>query len=121
MMTLPVMPRRLATANRPLWSDGIHYVRDATAKDTHQMRFVVGAYKTTQARIKRNAHTQEEAIQIAAAATASWLQKHPEDRVYLALATAAEPSEIQTPAPSLQKFATTNFDCTYANPVAQVW
>lgn len=70
----------------PLWTDGIHYVRGATTKDRHPMRFVVDAHKLaglSPARsLPRHAPTLEAGIEIAkhhtgvALAAASGLTKY---------------------------------------------
>lgn len=123
---LPTYRTRHKGLGKPLWSDGIHFVRPASAKDRHKMRFVVGAHKATTSTHKRHAPTEEEAIERAKAATSFWLAAHPADRVHLTVApadetTEASPSDSKAPAIPQQPFATTLFDCVYANPVAQVW
>lgn len=67
-----------------LWSDGIHYVRPATVKDRHPMRFVVNAHRVTASDHKRHAPDEQAAISAARAATDKWLEKHPEDARHIA-------------------------------------
>lgn len=118
---LPYKTRHKGTGV-PLWSDGIHFVRPASIKDRHKLRFVVVAHRVTASDFKRHAPTQERAIEIAKAATAAWIKAHPADRAYLQILGTPETTEASPSSKVvLQPFATTLFDCVYANPVAQVW
>jgi hypothetical protein len=73
------LPRRGYQTAKRLWSDGIHFVRDATGKDRHPMRFVVGAHKVTASPFSRHASTLEEGIARAREATKMWLLNHHAD------------------------------------------
>lgn len=111
-----LLMRRAAS---PTWSDGIHFVRKASPNDSHTMPWYVGAHRVTASAKQRWAETRDEAIRFAAAATVSWLRKHPEDRTYYKapVPPASRKGHMEAPPP----FATTNFDCIEANPYAQVW
>ncbi|ARK07566.1 hypothetical protein LAV_00191 [Sphingobium phage Lacusarx] len=99
------------------WSDGIHFVRPATAKDRHKMRWVMGAHKESGAPTKkRHVPTKEEAISVAQEYTARWLGEAPAASTFLA--SEPEKPALRVPPPP---FATTYFDCICANPIAQVW
>ena len=104
------------TVPRDGWSDGIHFVRPATASDRHSMRWVVDAHRTTKSPLKkRHVPSFEEGIAMAQEATTTWLRGHPADAFYIT--TAPQKKAV----PVLASFSTTLFDCIVANPIAQVW
>lgn len=125
MHTTPIR-RHSVKAQPQLWSDGIHFVRSASKADKHTMRFVVNNHRATASKFIRHATTLQEAMGLAVVATASWIEQHPSDAVHLsdlAEPSGADPLPRPTSAPIMKKqaFATTHFDCIYANPYAQVW
>jgi len=102
-----------------VWSDGIHYVRPASLRDKHVMRWVVGAHKGTASKLSRHAATLEDATAIAQRATAAWVVKHPADTDAIIIQeSTVSPTSSKVVLP---KFATTHFNCIRANPTAQVW
>jgi len=104
----------------PMWTDGIHYVRGATTKDRHPMRFVVDAHKIAGHRparsLPRHAPSLEAGIDIAkhhtgvALAAASGLTKYhrppgdegttPQEPAGPRIETPAEPIPQEPPRPA---------------------
>jgi hypothetical protein len=114
---------RLALRPRRLWSDGLLYVRGASVKDRHPMRFVVQNHRGVGPVFSRHAPDLESAKDIARQMTQRRLKDHPELRQHWTEAPMPQAStklESQ-PQVELQPFATTHFNCIVANPVAQVW
>lgn len=141
--------RRRASIYTPklVWSDGIHFVRPASAKDRHKMRWVVSAHTVTGSRLSRHAPTLEDGIDICRRATKAWLKANPADKQHFSESTEPQASasaiaqrsgedgrrrgedgrscsEMENsaiPKVTLATFSTTHFNCIVANPVAQVW
>lgn len=123
------------------WSDGIHFVRPATLKDRHPMRFVVGAHKPRQRIDKKvstlsNRHvpTLEEGIAQARAATKQVIKDHPDAARFLkdyvppvdgGETPSVEPVKRGRGRPRTKPvsiaFSTYHYYCVAANSVAQVW
>lgn len=128
-LRLPASGRTLLYTPVAQWSDGIHFVRGASVKDRHPMRFVIVAHKDTRSKFSRHVPTLEEGIARAREATKRWLKDNPADARHWTEAPLPEASgEVEstgensaTQKPILQPFALTHFNCIYANPVAQVW
>lgn len=102
-----------------LWEDAFHFVRPASIKDRHPLRFVLVAKRTTgEGGTKRRYASLEEAGDGGVLATKALLRRRPE----LAGQHAAVPVLEERASPvMLQPFATTHFRCSHANPVAQIW
>lgn len=110
---------------KPVWSDGIHFVREASIKDRHPMRFVVKSHETTASTFSRHAPDLEAATEIARRATKMWLVNHHADAQHwtgpaLPVASGSQDAPAE-PQIELQPFSNTHFHCIAANPVAQVW
>lgn len=118
-MTQAVMDKPKKALRSVLWSDDFHYVRAATIKEVHQMRFVVMAKRGSESPFrKRHAPTLPAGIEIAEAATARLLCARPE---LIKLDESPVPVFAQPPAIKPIKFVVTRFVCIRCNSVAQVW
>lgn len=116
---------------KQVWSDGLHYVRAATAKDRHPMRWVIKNVRAAETTTNRHSPSKDEAIAEARRLTQEAVAVSDRDRerveMFKTAATipvkqddAAAPKQ-KRPAGPLPRFATTHFVCTGANPVAQLW
>lgn len=121
------MPKALPA----LVSDGLHYVREASVKDRHPMRFVVVAHRVqglpVNKALPRHVASLEEGIELIAACTDKAVRMNRSLQCHIKVACA---NDAETPAkkPTKRKkrtpparFPITRFVCTMANPVAQVW
>lgn len=128
------MPRK-KTGNRktpeplvPVASDGLHYVRPASVKDRHPMRFVVDQYRVdglpNNTSLPRHCETARVGLELMLAYTERACKKNPELRKALNQAGDVEPQPQQQrrkAKPKKAEFPTTRFSCIMANSVAQVW
>jgi hypothetical protein len=112
----------------PLASDGIHFVRDASPKDRHSMRYVVDQHKRVEhlphySSLPRHCESLERGIELMHFYTKKACRESPELRVAHKLATgqAKPPKPKREPKPKKVAFPFTRFSCIMANPVAQVW
>lgn len=126
-------------APKAVWSDGIHYVRPASVKDRHPMRWVVGRHrgiseamdgKSITRSFSRRAETQQQAVGIAMDATTRFRKANPgihEATPPKVSGSQREPNgskarSNQTKISATREaFSVTHFNCIVANPVAQVW
>lgn len=132
---------RFAQTPNAVWSDGIHFVRPASERDPHPMRWVVGAHTKAGSLYKHHFATLDEALLGAADATKRHLKAVPQAAAHFKESPLPAASSLQLPkrgkrgrppkhprpeAPAAvgykpEPFATTHFNCCYANPYAQVW
>jgi hypothetical protein len=126
--------------SKPLFDDGVHFVRHAYKNDKHPLRFVVASHKAAVSKRKRHVDTLENAIEVAKLYTQSAAEKSEVDAKLAeekrledvpqptptpppATSRAPEPrpKKAEPKAPALPKFNSSYFTCKVANPVAQVW
>lgn len=129
------MPRKKSADRKtpeplvPLASDGLHYVRPASIKDQHPMRFVVDQYRVdglaNNISLPRHVETAERGFELMRQYTAKACKANPE--LHKALKRAGDTQDVQpTRKPRVTKpkkvqFPITRFTCVMANSVAQVW
>lgn len=127
--SLPVYKTRQQPTPKPIWSDGIHYVRPATPYELHRNPALAFSVMTNskvtgkKKRATRRAASRSDAIEIAKRFTESHLEANPDDAAHL-IDTQPVNKSTETPPsgePVLEPFAITHFDCIHANPHAQVW
>lgn len=118
-----------------LWDDGIHFVRPASSRDKHPMRWVVSSHRRkTGATLERHVATMEEGILLAMRATTTLLERDPSQAAAFKVPKMPSASSLQVsklpplyrvvppePPKVLSKFAVSHFNCIRANPIAQVW
>jgi hypothetical protein len=121
----------------PLISDGLHFVRDASPKDQHPMRFVVDQHKQVEhlqpfSTLPRHCESLEVGTEMMRRYTKIACQQSKElAKAFKSATGKAKPDkptpEGTEPAPKRQpkrkkvEFPLTRFTCIMANPVAQVW
>lgn len=148
------MPRKASGKRRtpepliPLVSDGLHFVRDASPKDQHPMRFVVDQHKQVEhlqrfSTLPRHCENLEvgtelmhrytkRACQLSSELHRAFksakgpvrLELEPKEQLTPKTRPVKKPSKQRTnasPKPKKVDFPLTRFTCVMANPVAQVW
>jgi hypothetical protein len=112
----------------PLVSDGIHFVRDASPKDQHPMKFVVDQHRGVEglphySSLPRHCESLERGTALMKFYTDKACRESPALRLAHKIATGKikgtrKKREIK---PKKAVFPITRFTCIMANPVAQVW
>jgi hypothetical protein len=141
------MPRKPSGKRRtpepliPLVSDGLHFVREASPKDQHPMRFVVDQHKQVEhlprfSTLPRHCETLDEGSEMMRRYTKRACHQSPElSRAFRSAVGQSPPPVKQVspdkpqrkprqPKPKKHKkveFPITRFTCIMANPVAQIW
>lgn len=138
------MPRRKSVQRRtpepliPLVSDGLHFVREASPKDQHPMRFVVDQHKQVEhlprfSTLPRHCETLEIGTEVMRRYTKRACHQSPElNRAHKSATGQIKPiSEPQPDSPQRKprtaprrrkvEFPITRFACIMANPIAQIW
>jgi hypothetical protein len=126
----------------PLISDGLHFVREASPKDQHPMRFVIDQHKQVEhlprfSTLPRHCESLEIGTDMMRRYTKRACQQSPElNRAFksangpitLPEPAMTDPDKPQrkprvkaVPKPKKVEFPITRFTCCMANPVAQVW
>jgi hypothetical protein len=112
----------------PLISDGIHFVRDASPKDQHSMRFVVDQHRGVQglpqySSLPRHCESLERGGNLMKFYTDKACRESPELRLAHKIATGKLKGtrKKREPKPKKAVFPITRFTCIMANPIAQIW
>lgn len=134
---MPKKERKTLPPLVPLFTDGLHFVREASEKDQHPLRFLVYQHKVdglpNNIGLPRHCESLERGIEIAKAATKKACKADPVLHLNWKISQGLAPPP-KPPKPTAIKvrkkrifppgkvfFSTSRFTCIIVNPVAQIW